>query len=67
MSSMFYNLYYLTSLDVSHFNTSNVTTMTQMFNACPKITTLDVSNFNTSNVTNMSQMFCSYRGTTLDK
>ena len=61
MSGMFYNCYRLTSLDVSEFNTSNVTSMSYMF-AGYRLTSLDVSGFNTSKVTNMSDMFagCSW-------
>ena len=44
-------------LDLSGFNTSNVTNMSQMFARMSNLTTLDLSGFNTSNVTNMSQMF----------
>ena len=44
-------------LDVSHFDTSNVTNMRSMFSDMPKLTSLNLSNFDTSKVTNMSQMF----------
>ena len=47
----------LTSINVSNFNTSNVTDMNGMFAYCQKLTSLNVNNFNTSNVTNMSAMF----------
>ena len=47
----------LTTLDLSSFNTSNVTDMEGMFNPCTSLTTLDLSTFNTSKVTNMSYMF----------
>ena len=47
----------MTSLDVSHFNTENVTVFTNMFNNCRKLTSLDLSSFNTSNATNMQYMF----------
>jgi surface protein len=47
----------LTTLDLTNFNTSNVTNMSSMFNNCEALTTLDVSDFDTSNVTNMSYMF----------
>ena len=47
----------LTSLDVSHFDTQNVTEMWAMFSGCSGLTSLDVKNFNTQNVTNMSEMF----------
>lgn len=55
--SMFYNCRGLTSLDVSSFDTSKVTTMQNMFNGCMSLTSLDVSNFDTSNVITMSYMF----------
>ena len=51
---MFYGCSGLTSLDVSGFNTDNVTDMGWMFAGCSGLTSLDVSGFNTSNVTNMS-------------
>ena len=47
----------LTTLDVSNFNTSNVTDISCMFEKCSKLATIDLSNFNTSNVTDMSSMF----------
>ena len=57
----------LTTLDVSNFDTKNVTNMSGMFSHCSTLTTLDLSNFDTKNVTNMSEMFrgCSAL-TTLD-
>ena len=45
-----------TSINVSSFNTSNVTSMGGMFSST-KATTLDLSSFNTSKVTNMNYMF----------
>ena len=54
---MFNDCNKLTSLDLSNFDTSNVTNMTSMFNNCRALTSLDVSNFNTSKVTNMEDMF----------
>ena len=44
------------SLDLSSFNTSNVTDMRGMFENC-KAQSIDLSSFNTSNVTNMHRMF----------
>ena len=44
------------TLDLSHFDTSNVTNMQGMFWKS-QATTLDVSHFDTSNVTNMEVMF----------
>jgi surface protein len=54
---MFSSCEYLTSLDVSSFNTANVTDMNSMFFYCYSLKTLDVSSFNTANVTDMSNMF----------
>ena len=54
---MFNNCQSLTSLDVSNWDNSNVTSMFQMFSYCHSLTSLDVSNWNTSNVTDMSYMF----------
>ena len=54
-----------TTLDLSNFDTSNVTYMSYMFYNS-KATTLDVSNFDTSKVTNMSTMFSNSQATTLD-
>ena len=47
----------LTTIDLSNFNTQNVTDMSYMFSYCNSLTTIDLSNFNTQNVTNMSSMF----------
>ena len=47
----------LTSLDLSNFNTSNVTNMYEMFVNCSNLTRLDLSSFVTNNVTNMIAMF----------
>ena len=59
MRSMFSSCSSLTSLDVTHFNTANVTNMSYMFYRCSKLTLLDVTHFNTANVTNMRYMFSS--------
>jgi len=47
----------LTSIDLSSFDTSNVTTMGSMFFRCSNLTSLDLSSFDTSNVTTISYMF----------
>ena len=49
----------LTSLDVSGFETGNVTSMRYMFSSCSSLTSLDLSGLDTSNVTNMYGMFSS--------
>ena len=54
---MFYGCTGLTSLDVSNFNTSNVTSMKYMFAYCSDLTSLDLSSFNTAKVTIMENMF----------
>ena len=57
MSGMFCNCSSLTSLNLSNFNTNNVTNMYCMFCDCSSLTSLNLSNFNTNNVNNMSYMF----------
>ena len=54
---MFIACYNLKSLDLSHFDTRNVTSMYFMFGLDQGLSSLDLSNFVTSNVTNMSYMF----------
>lgn len=44
-------------VDLSGLDTSNVTDMSNMFDACEALTSLDVSSLNTSNVTDMWGMF----------
>ena len=56
MTGMFQNSKAIT-LDLSNFDTSNVTSMGNMFNGCSSLTSLDLSTFNTSKVTNMGGMF----------
>ena len=57
VSGMFYSCSGLTSLNLSNFDTSKVTSMGNMFSDCRALTSLDVSNFDTSKVTSMSGMF----------
>ncbi len=59
--------YYSTSLrkiDVSGWNTANVTNMNAMFSGCFNLTDMDVSELNTLNVTDMSFMFNNCRNLT---
>lgn len=56
-SCLFQKCNTLTSLDLTRFDTSNVTMINSMFNGCSSLTSLDLSKFNTSNVTKMSEMF----------
>lgn len=57
MKDMFFKCESLTSLDLSNFNTKNVTNMNKMFDMCFNITSIKLSKFNTSNVTDMGSMF----------
>ncbi len=56
-SKMFAGCYNLTSVDVSQFDTSQVTNMSSMFSDCSSLASLDLSKFDTSQTTNMSSMF----------
>lgn len=56
MSYLFYG-YQGINLDVSSWNTDNVTNMECMFSNCYKLISLDLSNFNTSNVNKIEEMF----------
>ena len=47
----------LESIDLSSFNTNNVTNMSGMFSVCESLKSIDLSSFNTNNVTDMSCMF----------
>lgn len=49
--------HYLRKIDLSEFNTENVTNMTFMFYECIKLEELNISNLNTSKVQDMSYMF----------
>ncbi len=49
---------YLTTIEgLEYLNTSEVTSMNDMFHGCNKLTSLDLSNFNTAKVTQMIAMF----------
>ena len=49
----------LTNIDLSNFNTKNITDMSIMFNKCSYLVKLDLYYLNTQNVTDMSHMFYS--------
>lgn len=57
MRYMFGNTKSLKELDVSSFNTSNVTDMSNMFYLCYKLYNLDLNGFDMSKVTKMTEMF----------
>ena len=54
---MFYAMSSLTTLNLSNFDTSKVTDMSNMFAYMRHLTALNLSNFNTSQVTDMGYMF----------
>ena len=57
MFGMFKECQNLKELDLSKFNTSNVTDMRYIFFDCSSLTELDLSKFNTNNVIDMNFMF----------
>ena len=48
MNSMFSECHNLISLDLTSFDTSEVTTMNQMFRSCTNLFLVDISKFSTS-------------------
>ena len=57
INNLFFLCDKLISIDLSHFNTNNVTDMSYMFYSCSSLKSLNLSNFNTNNVRNMSFFF----------
>ena len=57
MADMFFNCYYITSLNLSNFNTSKVNEFNFMFHNCQSLTSLNLSNFDTSNLNRTDRMF----------
>ena len=55
--SFFGGLLNVTSLDLTHFDTSQCTNFGQMFEGCINLKKIIFGNFNTVNATDMSQMF----------
>ena len=56
-SGMFYECYNLINIDLSSFDTENVTNMKCMFSKCKNLENIDLSSFDTKNVIDMSEMF----------
>ena len=52
-----YDAYYITSMDVSHWDTSNMTDMSDAFSGMQRVERLEVGGWDTSKVTDMSGMF----------
>ena len=57
INKMFKKCSSLTSINLSNFNTSNVTHMASMFESCSSLTSINLSNFNTHKIIDMSAMF----------
>ena len=57
MNGMFKGCNKLTNIDLSSFDTKNVTDMGCMFYDCNNLTNINLSSFDTNNVTDMSCMF----------
>ena len=54
---LFYGCKSLINIDLSNFNTQNITDMQYFFSDCESLTNIDLSNLNTQNVINMQYMF----------
>ena len=54
---MFFNCNNINKIDLSVFNTKNITNMESMFSQCSNLIDIDFSFFNTENVLNMKNMF----------
>ena len=60
-SFMFAYCKHLTYIDLSSFDTTNVTKMGFMFSGCSNITSINIPSFNTKNVIDMNYMFSGCR------
>ena len=56
-SCMFHGCFNITEIDLSYFNSSELTNMYRMFFYCSSLTSINLNNFNTSIVTNMRSLF----------
>ena len=56
--NMFWKCANITEINVTYFNTSQVTNMGRFFGFCSSLTTFDLSNFNTFQAIDMNCMFC---------
>ena len=57
MVYMFYQMSSLEDLNISNFDTTNVTNMNSMFRETSSLVSLDLSHFKMSNVENVGSMF----------
>ena len=58
LKNLFYNCWYLKSVDFGDLDTQYVTNLEGLFYSCSDLETINFSNFNTQNVNNMYCMFC---------
>ena len=56
-SRLFSNCKNLINIDLSSFDTKNVTDMSEMFKDCRNLNNINLTSFDTKNVTNMREMF----------
>lgn len=66
MSFMFYCCYYLKSIDISHFNTSNCKKINNLFDTCASLKEIKgIENLNIDNIEDHSNIFenCPYQST----
>ena len=56
-SHMFENCSFIEKIDLSSFNSRNVTDMSHMFYKCKSLRNINLTEFHTNNVTNMTKMF----------
>ena len=56
-SYMFRGCYNITNIDLSSFDSSNITNMKYMFGKCTNLETVNLNNLNTQKVTDISYMF----------
>ncbi len=64
IGGIFKNCVNLKSLDLSEFDTSRITNMSELFSGCRSLTDLNLNDFKTGNVTNMEEMFFGCRSLT---
>ena len=57
MSYMFRECFCLKEIDLSRFNSSNITDISNIFFGCSRLNKINFSLFNTNNIINMSKMF----------
>ena len=56
-SGMFYNIQEIVEIDLSQFDSSEVTDMSSMFDTCTFLNRINLNGFKTSSVKNMAGMF----------